>query len=86
MRAFFQEGSFTELGKSLAELLLCVHHDRTVPSHGFLEGLSRDQQESDSIISCLHHDLVTAIKQHERAVFCLAMKLLAVRDEGHLFW
>jgi hypothetical protein len=37
---FFQELSFLQLSKCLPQLLLGIHHDRTIPGNGFLERLS----------------------------------------------
>jgi hypothetical protein len=51
-------------------LLLRIHHDGAVPCDGFLKRLSRDEQESDSVLPCLHRDFVAAIKEYERKVIC----------------
>src|SRR4029077_20409307 len=64
----FQESSYLEFGECLLELLLRVHHDRSVPCDGLLKRLSRNQQEADSIISGLNRDFVALIEKDERAV------------------
>jgi hypothetical protein len=46
----------------LPELLLRIHYDRAIPSDGFLERLSRDEQKSDSIIPGLNSNFVTPVK------------------------
>ena len=51
-------------------MFLCVHHNGTVPRNRLLERLSGDQQKADTVASSLHRDLVTAIKEYERAVVC----------------
>ena len=52
----------------LAELLLRVHHDRSVPGHWFFDRLAGHEQEPDSFVSRLHYDFVAAVEQHERSV------------------
>src|ERR1035438_6064784 len=47
-----------DLLKRLAQLFLGVHDDGTVPGHRFFQRLSRDQQETYSIVAGLHHYFV----------------------------
>lgn len=37
---FFQESPFLQFGECLLELLLGIHHDRTIPGNRFLEWFS----------------------------------------------
>src|SRR5580700_7268059 len=66
----FQERSAIELFDGLPNLLLRVHHDRTVPRDGFLERLTGNQQETNPLGAGLHGNLVAAVKQNQRAVLC----------------
>jgi hypothetical protein len=52
----------------LLEFLLRVHHDRTVPSNGFLHWLPRDQDEPDSFLACLYLYLITSVEENKRAI------------------
>ena len=61
----FEKGPLLELLERLLELLLGVHHDRTVPRHWFLERLARNQQEADPVFAGLHGNLVTAVEENE---------------------
>src|SRR3989442_5685803 len=60
------ESVILKFGNRLPELLLRVHHDRAVPSDGLLDRLARHQQESNPLIPCLHHDLVSAVDEYQR--------------------
>src|SRR6266481_1279603 len=42
--AFFQEGAFLQFGGGLAELLLRVHDNRTVPGDRLFQGLAGNEQ------------------------------------------
>ena len=64
----FDEGAGLQFGHCLAQLLLRIHHDRAVPCNRFLNRLARNQQESDTLVARLHHDLVAAVEEHQRVV------------------
>src|SRR5262249_20879102 len=66
----FQKCSFLQFRECLPQLLLRIHHDRTVPGDRLLERLAGDQQEPHSILSRLNGNFVAAIKEDERAVVC----------------
>jgi len=50
------------------KLLLRIHHDRPIPCDRFLDRLARHQQEADALVAGLHHDLVAAVKEHQRVI------------------
>src|SRR5438046_5248652 len=62
------ESVILKFGNRLPELLLRVHHDRAVPSNGLLDRLARHQQESNPLVPCLHHDLVSAVEEYQRMI------------------
>src|SRR5438445_13869357 len=62
------ESVILKFGNRLPELLLRVHHDRAVPSDGLLDRLARHQQESNPLVPCLHHDLVSAVEEYQRLI------------------
>src|SRR5207237_1681203 len=62
------ESVILKFGNRLPELLLRVHHDRAVPSDGLLDRLARHQQESNPLVPCLHHDLVSAVEEYQRMI------------------
>src|SRR5437899_3603563 len=62
------ESVILKFGNCLPELLLRVHHDRAVPSDGLLDRLARHQQESNPLVPCLHHDLVSAVEEYQRMI------------------
>src|SRR2546427_7118786 len=62
------ESIILKFGNRLPELLLRVHHDRAVPSNGLLDRLARHQQESNPLVPCLHHDLVSAVEEYQRMI------------------
>jgi hypothetical protein len=57
--------------KRLLELLLCIHHDRFLPSHRLLDWLTRHEQKPNAIVSRLNYNFITAVKEHEGAVVSL---------------
>ena len=61
----FNERAGVQFRNCLAELLLRIHDDRTVPGHRFFDRLTGDQQESNAVRTGLHADLVSAIKEDE---------------------
>ncbi len=63
-----QEFSLLKFLERLLELLLRVHHNRSVPCHWLFQWFSRDQEESDSVFPGLHAYFVAAIKEDERAI------------------
>ena len=63
------EGAILQLAHGLAQFGLGVHDDGAIPRHRLLERLARDEQEADALRAGLHHDLVAAVKEHERMVF-----------------
>src|ERR1022692_2997082 len=63
-----QKRSLLQFRECPLQLLLSVHHDRSVPGHRLLERLSGDQKKSDPIIPSLYRHLVAAIEKNERAV------------------
>src|SRR5262249_1055927 len=67
----FEERPSLEFIESLTELLLRVHHNGTIPGHRFLQRLARDQKKADALVTCLHGELVTSIKQNKRAIVSL---------------
>ena len=67
-RLMLQERPLLEFPERLAKLFLRVHHNRAVPRHRLLKRFSRDQQEPDSVVPGVYRNLVTAIKEYERAV------------------
>ena len=46
----------------LAQLLLGVHHDRAVPSHGLLNRLAGHQQKANSVGASLHRQFISAVE------------------------
>src|SRR5260370_10117819 len=66
--AFFQEGAFLQFGEGLAELLLRVHDNRTVPGDRLFEGLAGNEEEADAFVAGLDHYFVAAIEEDERAI------------------
>ncbi len=62
------ERAVLQIGHRLPELLLRVHHDRTVPSHRLLDRFARYQQEPNPLRSGLHGDLIALIEQHQRVI------------------
>ena len=66
--ALLDERAGAQLADRLAQLLLGVHDDRSVPGDRLLERLAGHQQEADAFVARLHHDLVAAVEQHERPV------------------
>src|SRR5215469_12119047 len=66
--ARLQKRPSLQLLKCLAELLLGVHDDGAVPGDRFLERLSRDQKETDALLTRLYNELIAAIKEDQRAV------------------
>src|SRR6185437_9310020 len=69
--AFLQKRPLFELLVRLPELLLRIHHDRSVPRHGFLKRLPRNQEEPNPLVPRLHGHLVAAVKEHECSVLGL---------------
>src|SRR5437588_9679510 len=63
-----QESAFLELFERLAELVLGVHHDRTVPGDRLLQRLARTEQKSDPILTGLDDDFVAAVEKDQRPV------------------
>src|SRR5271166_5059190 len=55
----------------LLELLLGVHHDRSVPRDGFLKRFSREEEKPDPFVTRLHRNVVAPVKEYERAVLRL---------------
>src|SRR5690348_10606927 len=66
--AMLDEAAVIQFGNGLAKLLLGVHHDGAIPSHGFFDRLAGYQQESDALAASLHHDLVSAVKEHQGVI------------------
>src|SRR5581483_4379135 len=64
-----QESTLLQFGKSLAELLLRVHHDWAIPGYRLFQRLAGDQQKADAFIAGLHGHFIAAIKEHQRAIF-----------------
>src|SRR6202022_97858 len=60
----FQERPLLEFRERLPKLLLRVHHDWAVPGHPVLKRLSRDQEEPNPVVPCLHGDLVAPIIEY----------------------
>src|SRR5579864_8232444 len=63
-----QERALAQLLEGPLQLLLGVHHDRSVPGDGFRQRLAGHQQEADPLVAGLHRDLVAAVEEHEGAV------------------
>ena len=63
-----QERPLLEFPECLPKLFLRVHHNRAVPRHRLLDGLARYQQKSDALRARLHHNLIAAVKEHQRVV------------------
>src|SRR5262249_23212878 len=63
-----QKCPLTKFGKGVAELLLGVHHDRTVPSDRLSEGFPGNQQETDAILARFHCYLVAAVKENQGSI------------------
>src|SRR5580700_5854050 len=57
-----------QLGKSLLQFGLRVHHDRPVPGDRLLDRLAGDEEKADALFAGLHRDLVATVEQNERAV------------------
>jgi len=62
------ESSIPQLSDRPLKLLLRIHHDRPIPCDRFLDRLARHQQEADALVAGLHHDLVAAVKEHQRVI------------------
>src|SRR5713101_2713118 len=71
----FDEASGLQLGNSLAKLFLRVHDDWAIPRHRLLDRLTRYQQEPDTLIGGLHHDLVATVEKHQRVITYLVFGL-----------
>src|SRR3974390_766323 len=65
-----QESPLLKLGEGFAQLLLRIHNDRSVPSHGLLQWFSGDEQEAYAVVTCLDSDFVTAVEQNQRPIIC----------------
>src|ERR1043166_8529808 len=57
-----------QFANGLPQFGLGVHHDRTVPSYGLFERLTRDQEEANALGASLHDDFVAAVEQDEGMV------------------
>src|ERR1039457_5532855 len=57
-----------QLAHGLLQLSLRIHHDRPVPRHRLFERFAGNQQKPDALRAGLDHDLVAAVKQHQRVV------------------
>src|SRR5579864_6170271 len=66
--AMFDEGARLQFGHRLTQLLLRVHYDGTVPSHGFLDRLAGYKQETNSLRSSLDCQFVSPVKQYQRVI------------------
>src|SRR5260370_25690891 len=66
--AFFQEGAFLQFGEGLAELLLRVHDNRTVPGDRLLQGLAGNEEEADAFVAGLHDDFIAAIEEDQGSI------------------
>src|SRR5438309_1696568 len=66
-----EKGPFLELLERLPELLLGIHHDRSIPGHRLLERLAGHQKEAYPFVTRLHADLIAAVEEDKRAVVCL---------------
>src|SRR6202049_3778185 len=64
----FDEGAGVQFGYCLGWLFLRVHDNRAVPRDWLLDGLARNQQETNSFYAGLHHDLISAVKEHQRMI------------------
>src|SRR5215467_12211713 len=62
------KGASLQFGHGLAQLFLRVHHDWAVPCNWFLNRLAGDQQESNSLITRLHNDLVAPVEQYQGVI------------------
>jgi hypothetical protein len=60
--AVFDEGAGLQFRQRLAQLLLRVHDDGTIPRHRFFDRLTRDQQKADALITGLNDDLISAVE------------------------
>ena len=60
-----QECPFLQFFERPLELLLRVHHDRTVPSDGLLQWLPRDQEEPDSFLARLYLHFVASVEENQ---------------------
>src|SRR5258705_2824191 len=61
----FQERAFTKFLKRLLKLLLRVHYDWPIPRNRLHERLTRHQKEPDTIVTGLHDNFITTVKEHE---------------------
>src|SRR5581483_7242196 len=57
--------------EGLAQFLLRVHYDRSIPGNRLLEGLARNQQEAHAVFAGLDLHFVAAVEQYERAILGL---------------
>jgi hypothetical protein len=60
--AVFDEVAGLQFRQRLAQLLLRVHDDGTIPRHRFFDRLTRDQQKADALITGLNDDLISAVE------------------------
>src|SRR4051794_16559919 len=67
-RSSGDERPVAQLVERLLQLILRVHHDRTVPSDRLFDRPARDEQEADAIVARLDHHFVAAIEQNERSI------------------
>ena len=61
----FNERPDAQLVVSALELLFGIHDDRAVPGNRLLDRLTRYEQETDTLVTGLDADLVTAVEQHQ---------------------
>src|ERR1051325_3452530 len=65
------ERALTQVAQRLSQLLLSVHHDRTIPGPRFFDRFSRHEQEADPLVASLHDHFVSTIEEDQRPVFAL---------------
>src|SRR5579863_79623 len=63
-----QECSLAQFGERFLKLFLRIHHDGPVPGHRLFQRLSRDQQETDSVVAGLSGDFVAGIEKNQRPI------------------
>jgi len=59
------KGPRAQIRVGLTELLRCIHDDGAAPGHGLLEGLTGNQEKTDTLVPRLHHHLIATVEQDQ---------------------
>src|SRR5579859_6455317 len=59
------ERAVLQLRIGLPQLVVRIHHDRTVPRHRLLQWPARDQEKANAFVARLDRDFIPTAEQHE---------------------